>query len=110
MISRLPQHGIELRTEQTDSYNRTSIDEAHLRRLYLDALYGDEQVLAVLEEFKVPLWPESGSLAQRFGAPQPSNPCTKELCETVGLSTRQIELVTGIPQRRLLRDLHAGAA
>lgn len=74
----------------------------------IDELYRDPLVLEALEAHNVALHPEKGTLAERFGTPQPMNPAlATHLYDQVGLSSRQVELVTGTPQRTLLRYFRA---
>jgi hypothetical protein len=62
----------------------------------LDALYADDQVVALLEHHHVPVRRRAGSLVQRFPRPAPLNAAlVDELYAKLGLSATQISLITG---------------
>ena len=107
-ISELAEHfnTSKLRISRNLENYKIPVRTRNVSMVILDQLYRDPLVLEALEAHNVPLQPEKGSLAERFGTPQPINQAlTTHLYKKVGLSTRQVELVTGIPQRTLLRHL-----
>jgi hypothetical protein len=62
----------------------------------LDALYGDRQVVELLDRHHVPQRRRAGSLSRRFPRPSPlSEDLADELYATLGLSVTQISLATG---------------
>jgi hypothetical protein len=76
----------------------------------IEALYGDPEVISVLREHHVPLVRRPGQLWQRFPNPIPLNAeLVADLYTKCGLSSFQIELVTGHPSMTILHWLeHAG--
>jgi hypothetical protein len=88
------EHGIPVRPGAATQRDSDSIK-------LIAALYADPLVRATLERHRVPLVPEGGSIWQRFPVPVTLTP---ELCVELyvddGLSTTQIELVTGQPSSR----------
>ena len=87
---------------------RPEQNHRHAPYAVLDMLYTDPLVTSTLDRHGVEQRPQAGSLAIRFGTPQPTNPALiADLYLHAGLSTRQIELVTGTSQRTILRHLHA---
>jgi hypothetical protein len=72
----------------------------------LAALYDDEQLTGVLQRHGVPLVRHSGSVIDRFPTPAAFPPgLAKDLYLGCGLSTVQIELVTGQPAATVRRRL-----
>jgi len=72
----------------------------------LDALYGSTEVRQVLRRNHVPIVRATGSLWLRFPKPSPlTNDLVAELYLDCGLSSSQIELVTGQPSVMILRRL-----
>jgi transposase-like protein len=76
----------------------------------LTALYSDSRVRAALQRHGIPIVPTPGPITQRFPvAAKLTLPLLADLYESCGLSTVQIELVTGQPAatvRRHLQDSH----
>ena len=76
-------------------------------RLLLNTLYADPAVSAFLRRHKVPRRPQRGSIAARFPTPVAvTNRMLREAYVELGLSARQIELLTGQPADQLLDQLH----
>ena len=72
----------------------------------LDELHQDPIVLEILQRHDITPQPQAGTLAERFPEPQPVNTqLITELYTTAGLSTRQIELATGILQKRVAKAI-----
>ena len=70
----------------------------------LASLYASSEIRRVLDHYGVPVVETPGSICERFPAPRPlSEALVADLYEGCGLSLRQIELVTGRPQRRRRR-------
>lgn len=62
----------------------------------LDALYGDDMVVAALDRHGIERRPEAGTLRERWPVPAPlSEAALKELYATVGLSVSHLSLLTG---------------
>lgn len=81
--------------------------EPPTRRL-IAALYADRQVSTALRRHQVPRRPQPGPIATRFPtAIALTKALLVELYEGVGLSARQIELLTGQPHQQILDALHA---
>lgn len=71
------------------------------------ALYADEQVSAVLDAYDIPAAPHTGPLWERFPKPVPlTEDLVRELYVKCGLSTTDIELVTGQPAQTVLGHLN----
>lgn len=69
---------------------------SHASVVLLDELYGDPDVVAVLERHGVPLRPRAGSLSRRFRRPPAlTEKLVIELYTDVGLSATDISLLTG---------------
>ena len=74
----------------------------------LAALYADRRLSAVLRRHRIPRRPQSGTIAERFPTPVVlTTAMLVELYDQVGLSARQIELLTGQPHEQVLDALHA---
>lgn len=72
----------------------------------IDALYRDPEVRRTLRFHRVPLVKTSGALSERFPRPVPLTPSlVTDLYIDCGLSSFQIELVTGQPSITILRTL-----
>lgn len=73
----------------------------------LAELYTDAEITAALDQHQVPRRPEPGSITSRFPT---AVPLTEELLHDlytgIGLSARQIELLTGQPHEQILDALH----
>jgi hypothetical protein len=92
-------HGVPVRVGGTPSPSNTDIP-------LLDALYGDPAVRKVLRKHLVPIVQTTGPLWQRFANAVPlSQELLSDLYEKCGLSSFQIELVTGQPSIMILRRL-----
>ena len=75
----------------------------------LAALYDDDRRLsAALRWYLIPRRPQPGTIAERFPTPVVlTTAMLVELYAEVGLSARQIELLTGQPHEQVLDALHA---
>lgn len=72
----------------------------------IEALYDDPWVARALRAHAVPIVPSPGALWERFPRPAPLTPALLgELYVRCGLSSFQIELVTGQPSAAVLRKL-----
>ncbi|HEX3780297.1 MAG TPA: hypothetical protein VHX38_11565 [Pseudonocardiaceae bacterium] len=72
----------------------------------LTALYADDHVRAVLDAYRVPVVARTGPLWERFPRPVPlPEDLLRELYVKCGLSTNDIELVTGQPAQTVLAHL-----
>lgn len=81
---------------------RVPLPDGDERHVLLDELYGDATVLATLRRHRVPLVPRPGPLHERFPVPVALfDLLLKDLYEGCGLSTVQMELVTGWPAATL---------
>lgn len=70
------------------------------------ALYEDDDVVDVLRRFGVPFAARGGPITKRFPQPVPlTADLLRELYERIGLSTVQIELITGQPAATVRRRL-----
>jgi hypothetical protein len=94
-------HGVPVRVGGTPCPSNTDIP-------LLDALYGDPAVRRVLRRHHVPIVKTTGPIWQRFTTAAPlSRELLSDLYEKCGLSSFQIELVTGQPSIMILRRLAA---
>jgi transposase len=76
------------------------------QHVLLEELYGDATVVATLRSHRVPLAPQPGLLHERFPVPAAvSDLLLKDLYVSCGLSTVQMELVTGQPAATLREAL-----
>ncbi len=74
----------------------------------LTALYADPDIAAALSRHRVPRRPRPGPIADRFPTPATLTPALlRALYDGVGLSARQIELLTGQPHEQILDAVHA---
>lgn len=75
----------------------------------LAALYSDPDVRRVLDRHGIPVVTVPGPIWERFPAPQPLTvSLVTQLYEGCGLSTTQIELLTGTPAAAARAALRAG--
>lgn len=75
-------------------------------RLLIGALYADPQVSAFLRRHDIPRRTRRGTIAVRFPTPvEVTNQMLREAYVDLGLSARQIELITGQPADQLLDQL-----
>jgi hypothetical protein len=73
----------------------------------LAALYNDPEITAALHRRQVPRRPAPGSIATRFPTAVPlTEELFRDLYTGIGLSARQIELLTGQPHEQILDALH----
>lgn len=85
---------------------RVPVPDGEQQHVLLEELYGDATVVATLRAHRVPLVPRPGLLHERFPVPVPiSDLLLKDLYEGCGLSTVQMELVTGQPSATLREAL-----
>ena len=76
-------------------------------RLLVKTLYADPVVSAFLHRHKIPRRPQRGTIAARFPTPVTvTDQILREAYIELGLSARQIELLTGQPADQLLDQLH----
>lgn len=74
----------------------------------LDDLYGDADVTGFLRRWGIPRREQTGPVASRFPTPvELSEPLLRDAYLDVGLSARQIEVLTGQPSEQILDALHA---
>lgn len=74
----------------------------------LPALYADPDITALLRCHRIPRRPRPGPIADRFPQPIPlTEPLLRQAYLDIGLSARQIELLTGQPAEQILDALHA---
>ncbi|HET7385576.1 MAG TPA: hypothetical protein VFJ19_02815 [Nocardioidaceae bacterium] len=74
----------------------------------IDALYADLEVTAILGEHGIGKVPPGGSVAERFPQPVPAaDHVLAQLYLHAGISTRHIELLTGIPTTTIARRLRS---
>ena len=72
------------------------------------ALYDDQRLSAALRRHRIPRRPQPGTIAERFPSPVAlTRTMLVDLYDGVGLSARQIELLTGHPHEQVLDALRA---
>jgi transposase-like protein len=85
---------------------RVPVPDGEQQHVLLEELYGDATVVAILTAHRIPLVPRPGPLHERFPVPAAvSDLLLKDLYEGCGLSTVQMELVTGQPAATLREAL-----
>lgn len=105
----LHDHGIAVRRGGSRPGSRPGQEEltVEAKRL-LAALYDDRQVSVVLRRHRIAQRPQPGTIVERFPTPVVLTPAMLvDLYDEVGLSARQIELLTGQPHEQVLDALHA---
>jgi len=82
-------------------------DDGRPHRL-LTALYSDPEITAMLRRHRIPRRTTPGPIATRFPTPKPlSEALLRHAYLGIGLSARQIEVLTGQPAEQILNLLHA---
>ena len=71
-------------------------------------MYDDRRLGVVLRRHRIARRPQPGTIAERFPTPVVlTTAMLVDLYDEVGLSARQIELLTGQPHEQVLDALHA---
>jgi hypothetical protein len=105
VLRTLHDHGIPVRHAGARRTRRRSAEPTATRPLA--DVYADPEITTVLRRHRIPRRPSPGAITDRFPTPATlTASLLRALYEDVGLSARQIELLTGQPHEKILDALH----